>query len=183
MENNNSLVPGFDKETDDYLKISLKKLPNVQNGCLITLSGYIDTYNSTFFQSQITKVVSEGYFNLVFNCAALSYISSTGLGSFTNLLKMVRISSGDIVFAEVQPKVLEVFQLLGFSQFFGIKNTTEEAVAVFTHEAVSMNGIFPKILSCPSCGKNVRATRAGKFRCLGCKSVVTITEAGSIVLG
>ena len=89
MDSNNSIVAGFDNEKDDSLKISLHKIPNVANGCAVVLEGYIDTYNSSFFQKQLTKLISAGYFNLLFNCEALSYVSSTGLGSFTILLKMV----------------------------------------------------------------------------------------------
>ena len=105
MDSNNSIVTGLDNEKDDSLKISLHKIPNVANGCAVVLEGYIDTYNSSFFQKQLTKLISAGYFNLMFNCEALSYVSSTGLGSFTILLKMVKMKGGDIVLASVQEKV------------------------------------------------------------------------------
>ena len=41
---------------------------------------------------------------------------------------VVQVTNGDVVLLEIQPKVYEVFQLLGFSQFFNIKNTAEEAM-------------------------------------------------------
>ena len=128
MESNNSIVSGFDSDKDDSLKITLHKIPGVQNGCMVVLDGYIDTYNSSFFQKQLTKVIGAGYFNLLFNCGGLSYVSSTGLGSFTILLKMVKVKGGDIILSEVQEKVAEVFQILGFSQFLNLKDTTEEAL-------------------------------------------------------
>ena len=56
-DNNNSIVPGFDNEKDDSLKISLEKIDSVPNGLRVYLNGYIDTYNSSFFQKKITKVV------------------------------------------------------------------------------------------------------------------------------
>ena len=52
---NNNIVPGFDDERDDSLKISLEKIDAVPNGLGIYLNGYIDTYNSNFFQKKITK--------------------------------------------------------------------------------------------------------------------------------
>ena len=72
MTSNNNIVPGFDEERDDSLKISLEKIDSVQNGLRIYLNGYIDTYNSNFFQKKITKVVEAGYINLIFNCSALN---------------------------------------------------------------------------------------------------------------
>ena len=44
--NNNNLVPGFNDEKDDSLKISLERIDSIQNGLRIYLNGYIDTYNA-----------------------------------------------------------------------------------------------------------------------------------------
>ena len=87
---NNNIVPGFNDEKDDSLRINLEKVPEVENCLTIYLIGYIDTYNSSFFQKRIARVVEAGYVNLIFNCASLNYVSSTGIGSFTAFLKMVK---------------------------------------------------------------------------------------------
>ena len=125
---NNNLVPGFNDEKDDSLKINLEKVTGIENSILIYLSGYIDTYNSLFFQKRIAKIIEAGYINIIFNCASLNYVSSTGIGSFTAFLKMLKPKGGDIVLLEIQPKVYEVFQLLGFSQFFNIKDSIDDAI-------------------------------------------------------
>ena len=87
MDANNVIIPGFDADKDDSLQIRLDKSFNVPNGLIIYLTGYIDTYNSTYFQKKITQVIEAGFVNLIFNCAALNYVSSTGIGSFTVFLK------------------------------------------------------------------------------------------------
>ncbi|MBQ9239119.1 MAG: anti-sigma factor antagonist [Treponema sp.] len=183
MDNSNNLIPGFNDEKDDSLKISLEKVDNVHSGLCICLNGYIDTYNSTFFQKKIAKVVEAGFVNLIFNCHTLNYVSSTGIGSFTAFLKMVKPRGGDVVLLEIQPKVYEVFQLLGFSQFFNIKETLEEAILYFENGAPVISSIFPKVFACPVCTKRLRATRAGRFRCSQCKSILAIDEDGQISLG
>ena len=76
MDANNNLVPGFNDEKEDSLKITLQKVDQVRNGIILYLNGYIDTYNSSFFQKRVAKVVDAGYKNLIFNCAALNYVSS-----------------------------------------------------------------------------------------------------------
>ena len=183
MSNNNAIVQGFDDEKDDSLKITLDKIADVNKGLIIYLNGYIDTYNSSLFQKRIQKVVEAGYVNLVFNCSALNYVSSTGIGSFTAFLKMVKPKNGDIVLLEIQAKVYEVFQLLGFSQFFNIKDSLTDAINFFKQGAPVAESIFPKIFSCPVCSKRLKATRAGRFRCSECKSILAIDQHGQVFLG
>lgn len=183
MVNNNNLVPGFNDEKDDSLKISLDKVAEVPNCLNIHLNGYIDTYNSSFFQKRIAKVVEAGYINLIFNCSALNYVSSTGIGSFTAFLKLVKPKGGDVILLEIQPKVFEVFQLLGFSQFFNIKNSYAESLALFKNGVQQENTIFPVIFSCPVCSKRLKATRSGRFRCSECKSILTVDTQGQVSLG
>lgn len=181
--NNNDLVPGFNDEKDDSLKINLEKINDKENIILIILNGYIDTYNSVYFQKQIGKVVSAGFVNLIFNCANLNYVSSTGIGSFTAFLKLVKPKGGDIVLLSIQPKVYEVFQLLGFSQFFNIKESIEDALSFFTEASPAPASVFPKVFNCPVCSRKLKATKSGRFRCSDCKSILAIDPQGQIFLG
>lgn len=183
MENSETIIPGFDNEKDDNLTISLRIAEGVKNGIIVYLSGYIDTYNSSFFQKQVMKIVDSGYKNLIFNCSRLNYVSSTGIGSFTVFLKIVKPKGGDVVLLEIQPKVFEVFQLLGFSQFFNIRNNHDEAVAFFTNGEGVVPEVFPAIVSCPVCQKKLKATKSGRFRCSGCKSIIAINADAEVSLG
>lgn len=181
---NNDIVPGFDDEKDDSLKIRLQKIDEVK-GCLVLyLTGYIDTYNSNYFQKRVARTIENGFIHLIFHCGGLNYVSSTGIGSFTAFLKAVKPRGGDLVLLEIQPKVYEVFQLLGFSQFFNIKENLEESVGYFTEKGEEGQiGPFPKIFKCPICGKKLKATRAGRFRCSECKTILAIDNAGQVFLG
>ncbi len=182
--NNNDIVPGFDDEKDDSLKIRLQKVDSVE-GCLVLyLTGYIDTYNSNFFQKRVTRAIDAGFIKPIFSCAGLNYVSSTGIGSFTAFLKSVKPRGGDLVLLEIQPKVYEVFQLLGFSQFFNIKDNLNDAVDFFNQKGQSgSSDIFPKIFQCPICSKRLKATRSGRFRCSECKTILAIDAAGQVFLG
>jgi anti-anti-sigma factor len=148
------------------------------------LTGYIDTYNSNAFQKRISKAVESGCIRLIFQCSALNYVSSTGIGSFTAFLKSVKPRGGDLVLLEIQPKVYEVFQLLGFSQFFNIKDSLDDSVNFFLSGSSSGTvALFPKIFSCPICTKKLKATRPGRFRCSECKTILAIDNTGQVFLG
>ncbi|MDR3248357.1 MAG: STAS domain-containing protein [Treponema sp.] len=183
---NNDIVPGFDDEKDDSLKIKLQKIDGIE-GCLVLyLTGYIDTYNSNYFQKRIAKAIEGGFIRLVFQCGGLNYVSSTGIGSFTAFLKSVKPRGGDLVLLEIQPKVYEVFQLLGFSQFFNIKEDLDESVNFFRTGVTGGGGstaLFPKLFSCPICSKKLKAIKPGRFRCSECKTILAIDNTAQVFLG
>ncbi|MDR2793905.1 MAG: STAS domain-containing protein [Treponema sp.] len=182
---NDTIIPGFDSEKDDSLKIDLKKLPGVDGGLSLILTGYIDTYNSNSFQKRVQKAIDSGYKRLLFNCGGLNYVSSTGIGSFTAFLKTLKSIGGDLVLLDVQPKVYEVFQLLGFSQFFNIRDNQDDAENYFkgSGNKVEINTIFPYNFNCPICSKRLKAVKAGRFRCSECKTILAVDETGSVSLG
>jgi anti-anti-sigma factor len=182
MANNNLIVDGFDDEKNDDLQITLETIPTIESGCLITLKGMIDTYNSSFFQSQITKVITAGYINIVFKCTYLEYIASTGLGNFTNLLKLIKAVNGDFVIADVQPKIEEYFSLLGFSQFFTLRPTITEAIDYFLQKTNPLSSVFPRVGSCPFCKKSLKFEKPAKVRCPACSSIIIIKDDGTAVL-
>jgi len=181
---NNKIVPGFDDESDDSLKIKIEEIDEAPNCLMLTLTGYIDTYNSNFFQKRVQKAIEFGFINLIFQCSGLNYVSSTGIGSFTTFMKEVKNQGGELVLLDIQPKVYEVFQILGFSQYFNIKDSLDDAISLFNmdrpKETVS---VFPIIVSCPICYKKLKAVKPGRFRCSECKSILSIDETGQILLG
>jgi anti-anti-sigma factor len=181
---NNEIVIGFDDEKDDSLKIRLDKIDDAPKCLMLTLTGYIDTYNSNFFQKRVQRAIEAGYIRLIFHCGSLNYVSSTGIGSFTTFLKAVKPQGGDLVMLDIQPKVYEVFQLLGFSQFFNIRDSLEDSISFFhADQTRDKPSIFPKVVSCPICYKKLKATKAGRFRCSECKSILAIDETGQVLLG
>jgi len=181
---NNDIVPGFDDEKDETLKIRLQKVDETEGCAIMYLTGYIDTYNSNFFQKRVNRAIEAGFIRLIFHCGSLNYVSSTGIGSFTAFLKTVKPRNGDLVLLEIQPKVYEVFQLLGFSQFFNIRENLEDAKGFFNKGVEAVNStIFPKVFKCPICSTKLKAAKPGRFRCSNCKTILAIDNSGQIFLG
>jgi anti-anti-sigma factor len=181
---NNDFVPQFDNDKDESLKIRLQEVPDVENCLILNLNGYIDTYNSNYFQKQVQRVIDEGFIRLIFHCGGLSYVSSTGIGSFSAFLKAVKPKGGDLVLLEIQPKVYEVFKLLGFSQFFNILDTLESSIGFFRGDSTAKGpDPFPRVFPCPICSKQLKAVKSGRFRCSECKSILSIDDLGEVSLG
>ena len=145
--------------------------------------GLISSLNvSKFFQNKLNPVIRNGYIRLIFDMTMVSYVSSTGIGSFTGFMKTLTPSGGKIVFFAMQPKVLDVFQLLGFTSFFTFCDTMENAESTVL-QSQPVQAVFPKMFNCPICSKHLKSTKAGRFRCPECKTIIAVNEKGMIFLG
>jgi anti-anti-sigma factor len=111
----------------DSLKLNIEDIANNSDAIILKLDGLIDTYNSSDLQKEVANVISS-YTKIIFDCSKLTYVSSTGVGTFTVFLKNAKEKNGTIVLANLQTKVLEVFQLLGFSKFFTIVDSLDEGL-------------------------------------------------------
>ena len=171
-------------EQIESLELKLQKVSSVPGCVVVSMKGYIDTYNASHFQRQVDKAIQAGYCRLIFDFSGVTYVSSTGIGAFTHFLKEVKPRGGDLVLVGMITRVFEVFQLLGFSSFFNIEKTLEEAVEMSkTQSKQDVQGPFPKVFGCPICAKKLRAAKAGRYRCSECKSILVINESAQVSLG
>lgn len=179
MELHEDLLKSLLETKDDSILIDLKSLGDI---LLVKLTGYIDTYNSNYFINQINKILENGAYKIIFDCSGVSYISSTGIGSFVIVLKTVKSHGGEVVILKIAPRVYEVFALLGFSQFFKIVDTLEDAITFLNAETKSD---FAEVYErqCPTCKKRLIIKKPGRFRCPGCKSIIMVNSSKQVFLG
>ncbi len=180
---NNAIIPGFDDQKEESLRIRLQRIDGTDNCLALYLTGYLDTYNCNYLQKMVAKALEAGYTRLIFDLGGMSYISSTGIGSFTHFLKATKQSQGDIILLNIQPKVFDVFRLLGFSQFFNIKESLDEAILHFHGDKKDGTQTFPLLFDCPICSRKLKAVKAGRFRCSECKTIIAIKEDGTVLPG
>ena len=177
----------------DSLKITPMQVGGDGRTVQLILTGYLDTYNSPEFQSHINQFIETGVVRIIFNCNGLNYISSTGIGAFTAFLKNLKQKKGDMVLFGLQHKVLDVFQLLGFTKFFKIADDLDSALALLETPAAAgavkqvkpevqhtAETTFPLIFECPHCDKKLKASKAGTYRCSGCQGKIKVSEQGSV---
>jgi len=174
---NNEIIPRFDDVKVENLTLILKKTDH-KNLIIVSVSGYIDSYNSTAFQKAMS-LVTQKYNNIIFNMANCGFVASTGIGSFTHIYKIVKPQGGAVYFAHMPPRIYEVFQLLGFTSFFPFEETVQDAIKNFEDKDKPVE-IFPFMFKCPICEKKLRAVKAGRFRCKECKTIISIDGFGNI---
>lgn len=98
---------------------------------VLDLKGELDAHTASELEAAIQKCQDEGRFRIVINGQNLQYISSAGLGVFMAYIEELRERGGDLKIASLQPKVFNVFDLLGFPMLFDIVETEDEAISKF----------------------------------------------------
>lgn len=110
---------------------------NAQHGeiSVLLLDGFLDAHTAPDFEEAIQKEVNAGRIKVVVNCEKLTYISSAGLGVFMTFVEEIREAGGDIKICGVIPKVMQVFEILGFQSLFDIVGDVPQAAAKFAEGA------------------------------------------------
>ena len=98
---------------------------------ILDLKGELDAHTASDLEAAIHKCQSGGNVQIVINGADLVYISSAGLGVFMAYIEEIRENGGDLKITNLQDKVYNVFDLLGFPMLFDILKTEEEAFLKF----------------------------------------------------
>lgn len=108
------------------MELSVESHPQ---GVLVRIQGDIDTLTAPELQSCLNSSLNEGAQLFVIDLEGVRYISSMGLRVFLSHLKRVKASSGSMVIASPGKLVSEVFRMSGFSSYFDIVDSIEEAMA------------------------------------------------------
>ncbi|MDZ4672612.1 MAG: STAS domain-containing protein [Phototrophicales bacterium] len=98
---------------------------------VITFKGRIDSQLALDLESLLQNIYALGRYRLVLNMADVRYMSSAGLRTLADILTKNRENGGDLKLVALNPKVLRVFEVIGFNNFFSLYDTTELAIADF----------------------------------------------------
>jgi anti-sigma B factor antagonist len=98
---------------------------------VLALAGYLDAHTAPEFEKAVQNEFEAGRVKLVVECSRLTYISSAGLGVFMSFIEEIRSAGGDIKICALDPKVFQVFDILGFSALFDILPDLPAAVQRF----------------------------------------------------
>jgi anti-sigma B factor antagonist len=98
---------------------------------VLALKGSIDAMTAPKITEYIQSLVAKGNVKLVADLSGVDYTSSAGLRVLLGAIKDTRAQSGDMRLADVQPDVLKVLSLSGFTNILKMFDDVGAAVASY----------------------------------------------------
>lgn len=95
---------------------------------LITLRGFLDTVSAYRLQQKGEELIASGTYSYIVNLELLEYISSAGLETLHTMAQKVAPHKGQIILVNVPEKIYKVFEIIGITTFFQIKNSVRDAI-------------------------------------------------------
>lgn len=103
------------------------KIERAEGYAFVCVEGRVDTTNANEFESSMLQVIADGYTKIVLDCSGLDYISSSGLRVFLIIQKKMTAAKGQFRLCGLQPGIVEIFDISGFTSIFSIFPDKETA--------------------------------------------------------
>jgi anti-anti-sigma factor len=103
----------------------------VEGVTVLTLKGSIDALTAPKITEFIQGEIAQGKARWVADFSGVDYTSSAGLRVLLGAIKETRSQSGDFRLAGVQPDVLKVLSLSGFTNILKLYGDLDAAVASY----------------------------------------------------
>ena len=97
------------------------KLLSADENLVFSLSGEIDAATSDDFYAQVAAAYEHDKKNLVFDCAALTFIDSTTLGTFVKIFKKLKFDGFTMILDKVRPNVKKLFDICALNTIMEIR--------------------------------------------------------------
>ncbi|MDE5722017.1 MAG: STAS domain-containing protein [Clostridia bacterium] len=97
------------------------KLVSAGDKLNFSLSGEIDSATSENFYAQVRAAYLHDKKDVVFDCAALTFIDSTMLGTFVKILKEVKADGNNMRLVNVQPRIRKLFEICALDTIMEIE--------------------------------------------------------------
>lgn len=105
----------------------------VEHVDVLDLKGELDAHTASKLEDSLKKLIEKNNHNIIVNCRDLDYIASAGLGVFMAYIEDVRGLGGDIKLTNMNERVYNVFDLLGFPTLYDIIEDEQEALERFSN--------------------------------------------------
>ncbi len=87
----------------------------------LKITGRLDTIAAVELNKAIEPYLQSKEVNMRIECSEMNYISSSGLRILLSLHKSLCEGGGSLVIVGVQPAVMQILQMTGFSSFLNIR--------------------------------------------------------------
>ena len=97
------------------------KLLSADERLIFSLSGEIDAATSEDVYAQVCAAYEHDKKDVTFDCAALTFIDSTTLGTFVKILKKLKSDGHEMVLDKVRPNVKKLFEICSLNTIMEIR--------------------------------------------------------------
>ena len=97
------------------------KLLSADERLIFSLSGEIDAATSEDFYAQVCAAYEHDKKDVTFDCAALTFIDSTTLGTFVKILNKLKSDGHEMVLDKVRPNVKKLFEICSLNTIMEIR--------------------------------------------------------------
>jgi anti-anti-sigma factor len=97
-----------------------------------TPQGRLDALTVPQFEETLREHLDRGGTYLVVDFGDVTYISSSGLRALLTARRLAKSQGGDVKLCRLSPRVYEIFEMVGFTQVFGIYDSVDAAQMAFT---------------------------------------------------
>ena len=98
---------------------------------ILRVQGHLDAYTAPRLMRCLDEQIAENNVRLVLDCEGLSYMSSAGFGVLAAAKRQVNSRNGDLLVANLPPKIRSIFDNLGLSNLLKVFNNRSDAIDFF----------------------------------------------------
>lgn len=102
-----------------------------EKALVIRLGGRLGHNSVDEIQHVFEDLLGKGRLNFIIDLSGLQYISSAGLRFFFDAVTRINNLKGRLILCGMQPEVKQVFDISGFTSFFSICATIQNALKQF----------------------------------------------------
>ncbi|WP_439883516.1 STAS domain-containing protein [Pontibacter sp. MBLB2868] len=103
-------------------------IEQVDGVSIVRLTGELDANTAVAADDALQSAISDDCHGLILNCQQLQYISSAGLGVMLATLHACNHKKIGLAFCCLQPRIKNVFGILGLEKLINTTDTEEEAI-------------------------------------------------------
>ncbi|MCK4660051.1 MAG: STAS domain-containing protein [Phycisphaerae bacterium] len=108
----------------------VKEVRKKDQAVIVETQGEIDLRHSPQFHKALVKLCEERPPILVIHLGKVAYMDSSGVGTLVEVFRRVKDYGGRLVLVAPSERVRSVFEITRLDQFFTIKDSEAEALAV-----------------------------------------------------
>lgn len=122
------IAPHATEDADLPQAIQVSSKPLAKNYWQLNLAGRLDSKTSGELEAVLKNALAQEHYRLIVNMDGVEYISSSGLKALVSAWRVAREQGGDVVLTNLQPRIREIFDMIGFDMMFQIFNTPADVL-------------------------------------------------------